>query len=182
MPSADLISPEQALYNLLNLYFDGTPAAASFGGTPGAAPFNYLQIYPQDIQYSAANANAPAQIVEASGATATVSAQAMLNTASQKVRGISEPAFVPAIAPEGVVPASSAISTIQSGEWASIFGTNLAVVTASWNGDFPTALAGTSVTIDSKPAYLAFVSPGQINLQVPGDAATGQVQVVVTTP
>jgi uncharacterized protein (TIGR03437 family) len=38
------------------------------------------------------------------------------------------------------------------------------------------------VTIDNKQAYLWFVSPWQINLQVPDDAATGMVGVVVTTP
>ena len=32
-----------------------------------------------------------------------------------------------------------------------------------------------------KPAYLSFVSPGQINLQAPDDTATGMVPVVVTT-
>ena len=37
------------------------------------------------------------------------------------------------------------------------------------------------MTIDNKSAYLWFVSPEQINLQVPNDAATGVVGVVVTT-
>jgi uncharacterized protein (TIGR03437 family) len=52
----------------------------------------------------------------------------------------------------------------------------------SWNGDFPTTLGGTSVTINNKPAYPWFVSPFQINLQAPDDTATGVVNVVVTTP
>jgi len=39
-----------------------------------------------------------------------------------------------------------------------------------------------SVTIDSKPAYLWYVSPTQINAQAPDDAAAGTVKVVVTTP
>jgi hypothetical protein len=34
----DLISPEQAEYNVLKVYFNGTAAASFFGGTPGAAP------------------------------------------------------------------------------------------------------------------------------------------------
>ena len=37
-------------------------------------------------------------------------------------------------------------------------------------GNFSTSLGGTSVTVDSKPAYLTFVSPRQIDLQVPNDA------------
>ena len=52
---------------------------------------------------------------------------------------------------------------------------------ANWTGNFPTSLGGTSVTIDGKSAYLWYVSPTQINLQVPDDATTGSVPVVVTT-
>ena len=37
------------------------------------------------------------------------------------------------------------------------------------------------MTIDGKAAFLSYVSPGQINLQVPDDAATGVVPVVIMT-
>jgi|SRR5215471_2301894 len=47
VPRADLISAEHGTYNVLRKYFDGTPAAASFGGTPGAAPLNHLQSIPR---------------------------------------------------------------------------------------------------------------------------------------
>jgi uncharacterized protein (TIGR03437 family) len=72
---------------------------------------------------------------------------------------------------------------IQTGSWVSIYGSNLANNTADWtglidNGQLPTSLGGVSVTIDGKPAYIYFVSPGQINLQAP-TAAAGDVQVVV---
>ena len=63
----------------------------------------------------------------------------------------------------------------------SIYGANLASGTATWTGNFPTSLGGASVTIDGKAAYLWYVSPTQINLQVPDDATTGSVPVVVTT-
>ena len=85
------------------------------------------------------------------------------------------------VQPDGIVPIYSSSTTIQPGEWVSIYGSNLASSTVTWNGDFPTSLGGTSVTINGKPAYLWFVSPGQINLQAPDDSATGAVQVVVVT-
>ena len=87
----------------------------------------------------------------------------------------------PVITPNGVVPLYGKVSIIQPGSWVTIYGTNLAAGTAVWNGDFPTSLGGTSVTIDGKPAYLSFVSSSQINLQAPDDAATGPVPVVVLT-
>jgi hypothetical protein len=94
VPAADLLSPEQALYNLLNIYFNGTAAASFFGGTTQGtppAPLNYLQIYYQDIQYAQANADAPAAVVETSGATVSTTAQAQLSLASQKLLEIGEP-------------------------------------------------------------------------------------------
>jgi uncharacterized protein (TIGR03437 family) len=63
----------------------------------------------------------------------------------------------------------------------SIYGKGLASSTVTWNGDFPTSLGGTSVTINGRAAYLSFVSPTQINVQAPDDVATGPVPVVVTT-
>ncbi len=86
----------------------------------------------------------------------------------------------PSITSGGIVPIYSSSTTIQPGSWISIYGTDLATGTAVWNGDFPTSLNGTSVTIDGKPAYLWYVSPGQINLQAPDDSARGTVAVVVT--
>jgi uncharacterized protein (TIGR03437 family) len=87
----------------------------------------------------------------------------------------------PTIGAGGVVPVDSSVNTIQPGDWASIYGTDLASGNATWNGDFPTSLGGTSVTVNNKPAYLWFVSPNQINFQAPDDPGTGIVNVSVTT-
>ena len=95
VPSADLISPEQALYNVLRNFFEETPAAASFGGTPGSAPLNYLQIYAEDFDYAAAHANTPAAVVQTDGTSLTITAQDLLNRASQKLQGIAEPNHAP---------------------------------------------------------------------------------------
>jgi hypothetical protein len=90
----------------------------------------------------------------------------------------------PFLSSGGITPlGSDSGGTIQPGEWATLWGNNLANETAAWNGDFPTMLAGTSVTIDGKAAYLSYVGPRQINLQVPDDSTFGApVPVVVTTP
>ncbi len=91
---------------------------------------------------------------------------------------------MPTITSGGIVPIYSNVPTIQSGEWVSIYGSNLSGTgtAATWNGDFPLSLGNTSVTVNGKSAYLWYVSPTQINLQTPLDTATGSVQVVVTTP
>jgi uncharacterized protein (TIGR03437 family) len=87
----------------------------------------------------------------------------------------------PVINSNGVVPVDSTIPTIQSGEWISIYGSNLAAKSATWNNDFPTSLGGTTVTIGGDPAYLWYVNSGQINLQVPDGLPAGSTSVVVTT-
>jgi uncharacterized protein (TIGR03437 family) len=74
---------------------------------------------------------------------------------------------------------------IEAGSWAMIAGSNLANLTRTWTAaDFtgdnlPTSLSGVSVTIDGEPAFLSYISPTQINVQVPSDSATGPVNVVV---
>jgi hypothetical protein len=92
IPQEDLLPPEQALYNLLNIYFDGTPAASSFGGTPGSTPLNYLQVFAEDIVYATNHAQAPVPVIE-KGQTSTVwvTAQSMLELASQLLFQIAEP-------------------------------------------------------------------------------------------
>jgi Protocatechuate 3,4-dioxygenase beta subunit len=96
------------------------------------------------------------------------------------------PAGKPAIAASGVVSAASYQAGIAPGSWVSIFGQNFSAATRTLaasdivNGNLPTALGGVSVQIDNKPAFIAHVSPGQINVQAPASANTGAVQVVAT--
>ena len=49
------------------------------------------------------------------------------------------------------------------------------------NGSLPTSLDGVSVTIDGQPAYVYFISPGQINVLAPA-ISSGSVLVTVMTP
>ncbi len=75
---------------------------------------------------------------------------------------------------------------ISPGTWIELYGTNLSATTRSWGGDdfrgaqAPTELDGVKVTIGGRPAYVAFISPTQINAQVPDGVAAGPVAVTVT--
>jgi uncharacterized protein (TIGR03437 family) len=87
----------------------------------------------------------------------------------------------------GITNAGSFQPGFASATWVSIFGTNLSQTTYTWqasdfvNGQLPTSLRGVSVTINGMPAYVEYISPTQINVLAPDDAATGSVQVQVTT-
>ncbi len=97
----------------------------------------------------------------------------------------------PAIrASSGVISAGGygGFSSIAPATWIEIYGVNLAnIPTKTWGtADFtgnqaPTALGGTTVTIAGLPAYIDFVSPGQVNAQVPSGVPIGPQPVVVTT-
>jgi len=89
-----------------------------------------------------------------------------------------------------VVNDASFAAPIAAGSWVALFGSNLAPASSNrkWNeateivnGKLPTSLDGTSVMVNGKAAVVEFVSPGQVNIQPPDDAATGPVPVVVTT-
>ena len=73
-----------------------------------------------------------------------------------------------------------------SSSWVTIFGSNLAATSRTWkdteviNGKLPDSLDGVSVTINSQPASVYYISPNQLNVQAPASAATGKVQLVVT--
>jgi len=67
----------------------------------------------------------------------------------------------------GVGPLFSSATTIQPGEWTSIYGNNLgyrAHICGQGTSDFA---GGTSVTIDGRPAYLYYASPGRSIYRLP---------------
>ena len=74
-------------------------------------------------------------------------------------------------------------NTLAPGTVFSIFGTSLAdtIATASFSGTLPTVLKGTSVQVNGVCAPLFYVSPGQINAQVPDVALSATAQLTVVT-
>lgn len=96
----------------------------------------------------------------------------------------------PAIAAVVQATAFGGGTAISEGTWIEIYGSNLSATTRPWdlNKDFtnntaPTSLDGVGVLVDNIPAFLSFVSPGQVNAQVPAiSTGAGTSTIVVTGP
>jgi uncharacterized protein (TIGR03437 family) len=96
-------------------------------------------------------------------------------------------AQTPVVADGGVLNAASAArgQAVSPGSLVSIFGSELAASLSQADSiPLATSLGGVSVTVNNVSAPLLFVSPGQINAQVPfnamgGGSASGNASVVV---
>jgi uncharacterized protein (TIGR03437 family) len=92
----------------------------------------------------------------------------------------------PTLSASGVVNGASFQPGIVANSWVTIQGAGLAPKTDNWNnsivnGSLPTSLDGVSVTMGGKPAFIYYITPGQLNVLAP-DLSPGPVSVVVTTP
>jgi uncharacterized protein (TIGR03437 family) len=115
------------------------------------------------------------------------------------------PAVAPYVCSNGAPPVIASVDSASayggypyfaSGSWLEIKGTNMADpndprlsaamnpgqwTSADFNGsNAPTSLDGISVAINGKPAYVWYLSTGQLNVQAPEDSATGNVAITVT--
>ena len=85
--------------------------------------------------------------------------------------------------PSGAVNGASFArgEALPPGALISVFGYGFAASNAEAPSiPLPGSLGGTSVTVGGMPAPLVFVSPGQINLQVPWELSSGSADIVVT--
>jgi uncharacterized protein (TIGR03437 family) len=114
------------------------------------------------------------------------------DTNNHVVRKLTPPASVPGepiISASGVITASifGASSTVAPGSWIEIYGRDLASTTRGWtSADFdgvtaPTVLDGTTVLIGGQEAFVAYVSPKQVNVLVPENIGTGSQKMTVNT-
>ena len=86
------ISPEQAIYNVLTTYFDGTPVGSNYGTPPIVSsnlPVNYLQIYYEDVIYANTN-SIGSSVVDGFSNTNNMTAQMLLIKASLQIAEIAE--------------------------------------------------------------------------------------------
>jgi uncharacterized protein (TIGR03437 family) len=96
----------------------------------------------------------------------------------------------PSINPGGVVSASQfgEFPAAAPGSFVEIYGSNLAAISEQWSSsnftgvNAPTSLDQTSVSIGGQSAFISYISPGQVNAQIPSNVATGMQPLIVTTP
>ena len=84
-----------------------------------------------------------------------------------------------------VINGASFTPGVVANSWITIQGMNLAPQTDDWShyivgGALPTSLDGVSVSMGGKPAYVYFISLGQVNVLAP-DVPAGPISVTVTT-
>jgi adhesin/invasin len=100
-------------------------------------------------------------------------------TNSQVVIQVGLAISAPAVEPGGVVNAAIFSTSISPGSIISLFGVNLATSTVSApSTPLPTTLGGTQVLVNGVAAPLFYVSPTQVNAQLP-DGISGTVTITV---
>lgn len=188
------LSIAEGAYNVMAVFFAGTPAAAFYGGTVGTAPIQYLEVSYLDLQYALANA-CPATPSPSLGymslqdlyARASRDILAMAN----KVTSLPAPTCSKTAPPPAITLVANAEGdspTIAPNTWVEVQGSNLAQPgdIRIWQAsDFagntmPTKLDTVSVTVNGRPAFVYYISPIQINILTPPDALSGPAQVEVT--
>jgi uncharacterized protein (TIGR03437 family) len=89
----------------------------------------------------------------------------------------------------GVIGAGAfgAFSAVAPGTWVEIYGSGLAPSALTWTlADFsgnnaPTTLGGVQVTVGGAPAFIDYVSPGQVNAQLPSGIGPGTLPLTVSS-
>ncbi len=87
----------------------------------------------------------------------------------------------PSISAGGIITASAfgGAPAGAAGSFVEIYGANLAGTTRQWgssdfvNGVAPTILDGVTVSVNGQPAFVYFVSPSQVNVQLPANIPSG---------
>jgi uncharacterized protein (TIGR03437 family) len=139
--------------------------------------------------YVAANASSSANTAAPSQTTGHIYTSNITLTPSAGVTGTT-----PSISAGGVVSAGNfgGFTTAGPGSWIEIYGANLAPDSRSWAAaDFggsisagakaPTTLDNVTVTVGGQSAYVSYISPGQIDAQIPANVGTGPQPVIVTS-
>jgi len=104
---------------------------------------------------------------------------------NREIRKIAPPSPPTISFTDATVPVFLGKTSFNSNMFVTLYGSNLATTSRAWapsdfvNGKAPTVLDGVSVTVNNIPAFVEYVSPGQININTPEDTATGPVNIQI---
>lgn len=104
------------------------------------------------------------------------------NSVFENMQTASAAAVRPVIFPGGIVIHASASAPVSPGSLADIYGTNLAEAPATTAGlPLGNTLGNVQVTVNGTPAPLYYVSPGQVDFQIPYSIPPGPALVRVSS-
>ncbi len=86
---------------------------------------------------------------------------------------------LPTVSTNGVVNAASFAPRISPGALATVFGSNFALTNAGAQTPLPTSVESVSVSVNGQLAPVLYVTPTQVNFQVPWETALGPATVTV---
>jgi uncharacterized protein (TIGR03437 family) len=86
---------------------------------------------------------------------------------------------LPVVSANGVVNAASFAPRISPGALATVFGSNFALVNAGAQTPLPTSVESVSVSVNGQLAPVLYVTPTQVNFQVPWETVLGPATVTV---
>ena len=89
-------------------------------------------------------------------------------------------ASYPVVAGNGVGNAASVAGRVSPSALATVFGTNFALANAAAKSPLPISLAGVSVTVNGQTSPILYVTPAQVNFQVPWETALGSATLTVS--
>ena len=85
----------------------------------------------------------------------------------------------PVVSPNGVVNAASFAPQVSPGALATVFGTSFGLSSTAAKAPLPVSLAGVSVTVNGQLARILYVTPTQVNFQVPWETNPGSATITV---
>ena len=163
-----MVTPNGLIYTVAG---NGTHGWTGDGGAATSAQLNYPQGLALDSSgnmYVADTSNSVIRLLTLAGS-------------------VTGPTGPPSIAGIQTAGNFGAFPAAAPGSWIEIYGSNLAADTRQWaDTDFsgvlaPTQLDRTSVQISNAAAFVYYVSPTQVNAQVPSNVPTGPQKITVST-
>jgi len=168
---------------------NGIISATAFGGAPAAAPGSWIEIYGANLSpttrgWTSADFSAKVNAINVTNGGSSYTSAPTVTITGGGGSGAKATATITSGAVSGVtlVDMGSGYTSTPTVSFSGGDGSG-ATATAVLNGNYaPTSLDGVMVLIGGVPSFVSYISPTQINVQVPHTAIPGTLQVVASNP